>query len=248
MTETKLPRPGAPGLGIVLAHDGSMWFTDRDANEVDRIASDGALLRVLLEPGSTPLGICAGPLNSLWVTENGGDVVDRITDAGTVTKAADLGGGTAPVGIVEGPDGNLWVAESNGIARVTPSGVVTQYPLLAGVGGLRMVDGTGDDMWFVEEQGGRVGRIDTSGHITLLATTFNQPTGVALDANGTVWIAEQGAGTIDRVTARGGVVRYAVDSPTAQPEDLVAAPGGTMWFSEFGSGEVGRFTTGNPTG
>jgi len=247
-TETKLPRPGAPGLGIVRAPDGSMWFTDRDANEVDRLTSDGALLRVPLSPGSTPLGICTGALNSLWVTENGGDVVDRITASGTVTKAADLGGGTEPVGIVEGPDGNLWVAESNGIARVTPSGTVTQYALSPGIGVLRIVDGTGTDMWFVAEQGGRAGRSDTSGHITLLAATFNQPTGVALDNSGTVWIAEQGAGTIDRVTAAGGLVRYTVDSPSAQPEDLIAAPDGTMWFSEFGSGEVGRFTTADPTG
>jgi virginiamycin B lyase len=248
VTETKLPRPGAPGLGIVRAPDGSMWFTDRDANEVDRITNTGALLRVPLSAGSTPLGICAGPLNSLWVTENGGDVVDRITASGAVTKAADLGGGTEPVGIVEGPDGNLWVAESNGIARVTPSGTVTQYALSPGVGVLRIVDGTGNDLWFVAEQGGRVGRIDTSGHITLLSATFNQPTGVALDDGGTVWIAEQGAGTIDRVTSQGGVVRYTVDAVGAEPEDLIAAPGGTMWFSEFGSGEVGRFTTADPAG
>jgi virginiamycin B lyase len=247
VSEIKLPRPGAPGLGIVRAPDGSIWFTDRDANEVDRIASDGVLLRLPLEPGSTPLGICVGPLNSLWVTENGTDTVDRISATGTVTKAADLGSGAAPVGIVEGPDGNLWVAESNGIARVTPSGVVAQYVLSAGVGVLRIVDGTGNDLWFVEEQGGRAGHIDTTGHITLLSTTFNQPTGITLDSSGTVWIAEQGAGTIDRVTSQGDVVRYKVDTPLAQPEDLIAAPDGTIWFSEFGSGEVGRFATTHPT-
>jgi virginiamycin B lyase len=103
-------------------------------------------------------------------------------------------------------------------------------------------------MWFVEEQGGRAGRIDTAGHITLLATSFDQPTGIALDSSGTVWIAEQGAGTIDHVSSHGDVVRYKVDTPFAQPEDLVAAPDGTMWFSEFGSGEVGRFATAHPTG
>lgn len=246
LSEIKLPRPGAPGLGIVRAPDGSMWFTDRDANEVDRIAANGSLLRVPLEVGSTPLGICVGPLNSLWVTENGDDVVDRISESGTVTKAADLGGGAAPVGIVEGPDGNLWVAESNGIARVTPAGLVAQYALSIGVGALRIIDGTGDEMWFVEEQGGRAGHIDTSGHITLLSTAFNEPTGIALDSSGTVWIAEQGAGTIDHVSTQGNVLRYAVDSPFAQPEDLIAAPDGTMWFSEFGSGEVGRFAIANP--
>jgi len=95
-------------------------------------------------------------------------------------------------------------------------------------------------------QGGRVGRIDTNGHITLLNETFIQPTGIAIDSGGTVWIAEQGAGTIDHVASRGDVVRYKVDSPFAQPEDLVAAPDGTMWFTEFGSEEVGRFTVANP--
>jgi virginiamycin B lyase len=125
---------------------------------------------------------------------------------------------------------------------------VTQYALSVGVGALRIVDGTGSDMWFVEEQGDQVGRIDTSGHITLLAATFNQPTGIALDTTGTVWIAEQGAGTVDRVSSQGAVVRYNVDAAFAEPEDLVPAPDGTMWFSEFGSGEVGRFDTAHPTG
>ncbi len=160
-------------------------------------------MRVPLSPGSTPLGICTGPLNSLWVTENGADVVDRIAANGTVAKAAYLGGGTEPAGIVEGPERNLWVAESSGIARVTPSGAVTQHAVSPGVGALRIVDGIGNDRWFVEEQGGRVGRIDTGGHITLLSATFDQPTGVTLDSSGTVWIAEQGAGTIDRVTSEG---------------------------------------------
>ena len=225
-----------------------MWFTDRDANEVDRIASDGSLLRVPLLPGSTPLGICTGPLNSLWVTENRNNVIGRISSSGTVTNGVDLGVGTAPVGIIEGPDGNLWVAESNGIARVTPTGVVAQFALPDGVGALRIVDGTGDDLWFVEEQGGRAGRIDTSGHITLLKATFNQPTGIAVDRNGTVWIAEQGAGTIDHVSSRGDLVRYKVDAPFAEPEDLIGAPDGTIWFTEFGSGEVGRFASDNPAG
>ena len=198
-------------LGIVRAEDGSMWFTDRDANEVDRIASDGSLLRVPLGPGSTPLGICTGRLNSVWVTENGTGVIDRITTRGAVAKAADLGVGAAPAGIVNGPDGNLWVAEANGIARVTPAGVVAQFVLAAGVGALRIVDGSGNDLWFVEEQGGRVGRIDTGGHITLLSQTFDQPTGIALDSGGTVWIAEQGAGTVDRVSSSGDVVRYKVE-------------------------------------
>jgi virginiamycin B lyase len=247
VSEIKLPRPGAPGLGIVRAPDGSMWFTDRDANEVDRIATNGSLLRVPLEPGSTPLGICSGPLDSLWVTENGGNAVDRITPTGQVMKAADLGSGAAPVGIVEGPDGNLWVAESDAIARVTPAGVVTQYALSPGVGTLRIVNGTGSDMWFVEERGGRAGRVDTTGHITLLAASFDQPTGIAVDNTGTVWIAEQGAGTIDHVSSQGNVVRYKVDTTFAQPEDLAGAPDGTMWFSEFGGGEVGRFATAHPS-
>ncbi len=136
---------------------------------------------------------------------------------------------------------------SNGVARVTPSGVVTQYKLSPGIGGLGIVNGTGNDMWFVGEQGGQAGRIDTSGHFSLLPATFKQPTGIALDGSGTVWIAEQGAGSIDRVSSQGDVVRYSVDTPTAEPEDLIASTDGTMWFSEFGSGEVGRFATAHPT-
>jgi len=54
----------------------------------------------------------------------------RVDANGGVTKRNI---GLFASGIVTGPDGNFWIADGNAyIARVTPTGVVTKFPLTAG--------------------------------------------------------------------------------------------------------------------
>jgi virginiamycin B lyase len=244
--EFALPRPGQPGLAITAGADGALWFTDRGANEVDRMSTSGSLRRVSLPAGSAPTGICAGPMNSLWVSESGTGVVDRVGFDGAVTVVAHLPADSAPFGIAAGANGDLWVTEDTSIARVTASGVVSQFPLHEfGAGTLRIVAGTGNAMWFVEQKTGRVGYVTADGTVKHLPQILDQPTGIARGADGHMWVAEEGAGTIDRVDGE-QLTRFVVTTPSSGPEDLAPGPGRTMWFTEFNTGEVGSFSVDHP--
>ena len=93
-----------------------------------------------------------------------------------------------PNGIAIDSSGNLYVADkvNDVIRKVTPAGVVTT---IAGTDGL-------------------VGSVDGTG----TAALFNQPSGVAVDATGNVFVADTGNNTIRKITPA-GVVTTPVGTP-----------------------------------
>src|SRR5438105_15841366 len=58
------------------------------------------------------------------------ELEDRCVPA-VVTEFTGLTAGSQPTGIVQGADGNLWFTEfsNNALGRITPAGVLTEFPL-----------------------------------------------------------------------------------------------------------------------
>ncbi|MHB8717553.1 MAG: Vgb family protein [Candidatus Dormibacteria bacterium] len=169
-----------------------------------------------------------------------------------------------PWGIATGPDGNLWVAENgNGctappttcgdmIARVTPSGQVTEYaipPLAAGesanpVGPEQIIAGPDGAMWFTERAGGNIGRIDPStGVITQypVATDTAAMTalyGLTVGPDGNIWFTANGGanyplgdnnspqpvGLIGYVTTSGAVTDCPLQATETSPNGFPSTP------------------------
>jgi len=140
-----------------------------------------------------PQGIAADASGNIYVSDLGDNIIRKITSAGVVSTLA--GRGTAgyadgtgtsavfnkPVGLAVDGFGNVYVADkgNNAIRMITSAGVVTTLAGLASTAS--QIDGTGT------------------------AATFNAPNGVAVDASGNVYVADQGNNTIRKVTS-GGVV------------------------------------------
>jgi len=149
--------------------------------------------------------------------------------------------------IITGPDGSLWFNEFNQdkIARITTSGVVSEFPLPgfpsdpAGV-----APGPDGNVWFTDQDGDVVGQITTNGTITefpLSPSSF--PEGIALGPDGNFWIAE-GIGRIGRMTTNGTLTDFSAGiSTNGLPFSLVAGPDGALWFTELFTNKVGRITT-----
>ena len=114
-----------------------------------------------------------------------------------------------PTGIALDKNGNVYVTENSGntIRKITPSGVVTT---LAGTFAL-------DDS--------NLGSADGTGH----AARFRTPWGIAVDANGMLYVADYGNGTIRKITST-GVVTTLGGMPGAVGIKDATGPSARFWL------------------
>jgi len=217
ITEFTVRLGDSGGIGledIAAGPDGNLWFTSHGLNGegiIGQITPAGVIIEFgLPTPFSPPAGITAGPDGALWFTEagEGGNVGDgrngrigRITTDGlTITEFnLPLTANKTPIGpndITTGPDGNLWFTESNSaqIGRITPAGIVTEFPIPFS-GGSRpagITAGPDGNLWFVEN-GGRIGRrITPTGVITEVYDLGpnSELTGITVGSDGALWFTE----------------------------------------------------------
>jgi virginiamycin B lyase len=102
----------------------------------------------------------------LWFVEGGPPQIGAIGSTGAVQELAAPGAYTF---LTTGPDGNLWYTElyDNAIARMTPAGVTTEFPVPTSDAYLSDLTAASDgNLWFTEQRAGKIGRITTGGTIT----------------------------------------------------------------------------------
>lgn len=123
-------------------------------------------------------GLAADSSGTVYVSDTGNGLVRRVSPAGDVSTLTD--GFKQPAGIAFDGAGNLLVADRSHhrIARVTPSGAVSTW---AGTG----IEGSADGPAGVAQ--------------------FSYPTGIAVDADGTVYVADTGNETIRKISPAGMV-------------------------------------------
>ena len=189
--------------GLALDASGTLYFLDRNSGTVSKLSPAGVVSQIV---GALrdPRGIVVSANGTLYVTEANNNVVRVITAAGVASTFAGLpttssvgstnGVGSSarfnyPEGIAVDAAGNLYVAESQNqtIRKITPLGATTfSVTTLAGAAGQQgNVDGTG------------------------AAARFSYPYGVAVDATGNVYVADQGNATIRKITPAGVVTTMA---------------------------------------
>jgi virginiamycin B lyase len=161
--------------------------------------------------------------------------------------------------MVLGPDGNLWFTETNvyKIAKVTPAGAITEYPIPMNNGNVAprsITKGPDGALWFTSEA--EVGRITTSGSITSI------PPGASLTGEYTILTGPDGnlyysggpnnSGLIVQQQTSGPYVRFsapafpgATDNFQPSPFGLAVGVDQGIWFTNigFGTGYLGRMST-----
>jgi streptogramin lyase len=135
----------------------------------------------------TPTGLATDNQGNVYVTDFGNNVIRKIDPSGTVsTFAGGSSNFNGPSGVAVDASGNVYVADQNNnqIKKVTPLGVVS---IFAGSGAVGNNDGTGTN------------------------ASFTSPYGVAVDAQGNVFVSDAGNSVIREISPAGNVVTFAGD-------------------------------------
>ena len=232
----------AAGLGanyITTGPDGNLWFTDSGAHQVGRITPAGAYLEFPVpNPDAFLTQIVTGPDGNLWFSETFANSVGRMTTNGVLSEFRLS---NSPNGITLGPDGNLWVSELNSIARITPIGVVTEFP--AGqFSNPAIVAGADGNLWYVSNEPNAVSRITPAGSVTHFTFPFTTtPFDITAGPDGNLWITEDvsGLGSLARVSTSGTITQFPAGVPRI--EAITTGSDGNLWFAFPGG--IGRMTT-----
>jgi sugar lactone lactonase YvrE len=279
-----------PG-GIVADGAGNLYVTDGSAT-IRKITPAGMVTTLAGGPptgiGSpeqdgigmaaifeNPEGIAIDSSGNLYVADSGGYTIRKVSPTGNVTTLAGLvtqfgstnGTGTVarfsvPKGVAVDANGNVFVADSGNylIRKITPAGVVTTLAGTAGVAG--SVDGTGSAAQFssmngiaidangnlyVTDANNTIRKITSAGVVTTLAGTpnvsgssngtgaaalFSNPSGIAVDASGDLFVADAGNDTIRESYTAPNAAPTISTQPTAQSVALYSS----VTFSVAASG------------
>ncbi|MBI3884252.1 MAG: hypothetical protein HY302_00750 [Opitutae bacterium] len=244
--------------GIAGDAVGNLYVADSFSNTIRKITPDGLVSTLAGSPGmagsqngngisalfNQPAGVAVDAAGNVYVADTGNAVIRKIAPDGTVTTLAgtansrgnrdDLGSAASfgsPAGIAVDTAGNLYVADAFNatIRKITPAGLVST---LAGSATNRGVtDATGS------------------------AARFNFPSGVAVDAAGTVYVADTGNATIRKITAAGAVTTLAGlpgvsgrDNGTGmfalfnQPFGLTVDAAGNVFVADTANSTIRRIT------
>ncbi len=242
--EARFNEPGQIAIDAL----GNIYVADQKNNLVRKITPGGLVATFAGSgvAGSTdglgtgasfnqPTGLVFDGFGNLYVSDYNNDIIRKITPDGLVITIAGSNGtpgfvnGQGTSALFSGPGymaidgaGNLYVSDvgNNAIRMISPAGLVTT---VAGSGRSGFQNGIGT------------------------AASFNHPSGIAIDPDGNLFVADQGNFSIRKITPTGIVSTYAgngIQGATngypltsiklADPRDIIIDASGNLFVADGG--------------
>ena len=238
---------------VAVDGSGNVYVSDCGSHSIRKVTAAGEVTTLAGSygyadgPGASaqfkyPFGVAVDALGNVYVADWGNYRIRKVTAAGDVTTLA--GGGVASG--MDGPGASALFGTITGVALDVSGNV---YVADVGLNRIRKVTAAGDVTTLA---GSSQGYADGPG----ASAQFNQPSGVALDAVGNVYVADRYNNRIRKVTAAGevttlagsGVAGYADDTGAsaqfASPRGVAVDASGNVYVADYDNHAIRYITEG----
>lgn len=192
--------PG-PVFGVAVDASGAAWAARTDAPLLHRVALDGASSQ--FEVGAVVRSLAISSDGSVWAVRQALSDVIRMDEFGTILGIFAVG--PVPYGIAVDGSQMVWVTNTYGasVSRIDPlTGSVAVFPVdLFPTGLAAHPDGS---LWVVSKES--VQRLDSTGAVTFSTMAGWHSRGVAVDADGQVWVSNELSNDVYRFAANGALL------------------------------------------
>ncbi|MCB2409809.1 Vgb family protein [Hymenobacter lucidus] len=187
LTHFNMPAGSGPH-GLLIDHEDQLWVSLEFAGSIVRLDENGGITdhidtTIRASGGQfnpAPHGICQGPDGSIWFTGKRTSTIGRVMPEQYAVHFQLNTLAALPIFLSPGPDGSIWGTELLGsaILRINPNqGRVLEYktptPNSRPIG--IIPDPLLPYMWFSEEAGRKIGRINMEGRIQEFTLPLLQP-------------------------------------------------------------------------
>jgi sugar lactone lactonase YvrE len=245
---------------VAVDQSGNLFISDTFNHAIRKVSPAGVMTTIAGTPQNkgygdgvgfaeaasfnSPIGISSDPTGNLYVSDNGNQTIRKITPDGLVTLFAGRTGikgnsdGLAlnatfnsPHSTIMDSHGNIFVSDgvNRVIRKITPDGAVALFA------GTFNQQGTNDGIG--------------------TAARFQQPMGLAIDKSDNLYVADENANTIRKITPGGVVTTLAGKGKSSGtqdgtggearftgPEDLAVDASGTVYVCDRGNHAIRRVT------
>jgi streptogramin lyase len=146
--------------------------------------------------------------------------------------------------VTKGPDGNLYFSEfyADQIGRITPKGVITEFPLLPDNDIEGITTGPDGNIWFTEPGADNIGRMTLKGVVTSFPVKgYASPRGITAGPDGNLWFTDYESSKIGRITPKGVIRQFTIPGSDTSPWGITTGKDGDLWFAESFPNLIGRF-------
>ena len=207
----------------------------------------------------TTQDLTKAPNGNVWFTEPGAGKIGVMVPTGQFLEVSIPSGHSALGPIAAGPDGNVWFTETNAVARVSPIGVVTEFPVAPNARLTGITAGPDGNVWFMDSGNQQVGKITPTGAVTEFPIP-NAPGLKSLSENnayhnitagpdGNVWFTTEAGNSKTRfVTGEIGRITPAGDVTLTRIPSTRASQHGKLFGKSSNNGTLADAITAGPDG
>ena len=199
------------------------------------------------ESQDAPIAIAAAADGTIWFTIDNSDAIGRLRN-GRIERLSTSSRNIEPLGLAVAADGSAWYTDlaSRAIAHINSAGEIARFVLDTPITRLgRLAIAPDGAAWFADQTGYGITRLK-DGVFTRhqIESARGGPYGVAVTADGVVWVTLQNGNQLIQLAADGNSRTFDLPRAGAVPTDVGVSSDGSVWFLQFRANRIGRFKDG----